>query len=91
MTAEFPASAVLAGPPRCFIPGWVFLPVGMFVLPTAAGLGMLMVAVYLVAVLGTVMAEASTDTEGPWLGACRLAETRMAAWWGRAPRGRPFA
>lgn len=42
-------------------------------------------------VVGTVMAEASTDTEGPWLGACRLAETRMAAWWGRAPRGRPFA
>lgn len=41
--------------------GWVFFPVGMFALPIAAGLGILMAAMYLVTSVGAVMAQVGKD------------------------------
>ncbi|GEM_PF-7070331 len=41
--------------------GWVFFPVGMFVLPIAAGLGGVMVLVYGLTVVGAVLSRAGTE------------------------------
>lgn len=41
--------------------GWVFFPVGMFALPIAAGLGVVMVVVYLVTGAGAALAKAGKD------------------------------
>ena len=38
--------------------GWVFFPVGVFALPIAAGMGVLMVLVYAVTVAGAGMVQA---------------------------------
>ena len=41
--------------------GWVFFPVGIFALPIAAGLGTVMLVVYLVTGVGAALAQAGKD------------------------------
>ncbi len=41
--------------------GWVFFPVGMFVLPIAAGLGGVMALVYVLTLVGAVMSRAGVE------------------------------
>lgn len=49
------------------------------------------VSANVIATVATLMAEAMTSDEGPFLGACRAAEAFLAGWQDELPFGRPLA